>query len=383
MPSHAPIITSLYVHVPFCIHRCHYCDFYTVLLEEGRTAALVDGLIAELNLQRQTQHFEIDTVFIGGGTPTALPRDEFDSLLAALSQLLPEREVEFTVEANPATVDDAMLRTLIAGQVNRISFGAQSFVPGELAMLERAHGPAAIGQSVDKAVEAGIDNVSIDLIYGIPGQTLQSWKQSLASALRLPITHISAYSLTYEPNTPLTTKMRRGLVQKMDESHERELYETTMDYFEDAGFIQYEISNFARDGYYCKHNLAYWKSANWLGIGPSAASHVAGNRFKNIPSLARYLEMIEAGESAAVESERLPDRQRIGEAAMLLLRLNEGIDVTQFNRVYDTDVHELFAEPMAKFSGLGFLVTEGNVALTRQARFVADTILREFLTDGE
>lgn len=375
-------LAALYVHVPFCRRICGYCDFYHVPLKSNRQVVprLVSALIRELRQRAEQTDFAPRTIFIGGGTPTTLPPEELRRLLAACREF--GSPVEFTVEANPATVDDTIAETLVEGGVNRVSIGAQSFHQGELQFLDRDHQPDQVAATMATCRRHGLDNISLDLIFGVPGQTEQSWSQSLAAAVALGPQHLSCYGLTYESGTVLYDRLQRGRVERMENALEANLYELTIDQLAAADFEQYEISNFARDGAVCEHNLVYWRNEPYLGIGPSAAGYVAGERYKNAPDLAAYVERVEAGELPTMESERLDERAAAGETAMLELRLRSGLDRSRFVGRFGRDPLEVFAGAVERHATAGRLsVSEESVVLTRAGMLVADQVIGDFLAD--
>ena len=321
--SISPFIQGIYVHVPFCAHRCHYCDFFTLAGREEDRSAFVDRLIDELNAVPDGWFEDsLTSVFIGGGTPTLLSLDDLARLLGALKDRFVTGHTEFTVEANPETVTPQLAETLIAGGVNRVSLGAQSFDPGLLANLQRLHDPTRVGQVLSWLREAGLSRLSLDLIFAIPGQSLSQWQDDLEKAISLQPDHLSCYGLVYEPGTPLRHRLDRGDVSPVDEDLEAVMYEWTIKRLQEAGFEHYEISNWCRPGHACKHNLLYWRNRNWWAFGPSGSAHVGGWRWRNLPKLGRYLET--SGFSPVRDLEKLDEDGRIGERFMMGLRCLEG-----------------------------------------------------------
>lgn len=372
-------VRAIYAHVPFCQTICGYCDFYSVVYDKSATRPLVDALLAELDRHRSATPLDIQTLFVGGGTPTTLPPEELRRLLSAL-RACARREPEFTVEANPATVTAEKAAVLVECGVNRVSIGAQSFDPAELRVLDRIHRPAQVAQTVAICRAAGIRRVNLDLIFAVPGQTLDSWLRNLRTAVDLAPDHLSCYGLTYEPGTPLFDRLTAGAVSRLDADDEARMYEATIDALADAGYHQYEISNFARPGCECRHNLVYWENEPHVGLGPSAAGLVGGVRYKNVPDVAEYARTIRDGRWPRIHEERLPPDQRARETAVLGLRLNAGIDRARFSQRFGNDPARLFADPIARFAELGLVeVTDRAVRLTRRGRLVADTIVAEFV----
>lgn len=372
---------ALYAHVPFCRRLCGYCDFYSEVLDPAAAGPLVETLLRELagHLARHACRF--DTIFVGGGTPTVLPPTVLEHLLVGLgSHRDPGSPVEFTVEANPATVTAEVAEIMLGAGVNRVSIGAQSFQPAELRVLEREHSPDQVAQTVAACRRAGLEHISLDLIFGVPGQTLESWQQSLRAALALGPEHLSCYGLTYEPGTALTRRRDVGEIQPIDQDVEADMYELTQDTLAAAGLPQYEISNFARPGAECRHNLRYWHNQPYVGVGPAAAGFVDELRYKNVADTAAYVAAIRSGHSPWSEQEQLAPEQRARETAMLELRLVDGIDRRTFMTRFDRDPAELFAAAIERHARVGLLeVDEAGIRLTRAGRLLANTVIVDFL----
>ena len=381
-------LPALYVHVPFCFHKCHYCDFYSITRQSPeRMLRFVELVLRELELWRSAnaQTLRPRTIFFGGGTPSLLPFDAMDALLGGLRERLDLSSLdEWTIEVNPATTSPRYLQLLRGHGVNRLSMGAQSFEPDELKMLERHHDPADVERSVAFAREAGFERLNVDLIYAIPGQTLESFGRSLRRALALNLEHYSAYNLTYEPNTPMAVKQRLGQIATIDEATELAMLADARQTMADAGRPAYEVSNYARPGAECRHNLAYWTGQSYLGLGPSAASHVAGVRFKDQPHIGAWEAAIERGELPAIDVERLSPAQRAGEYLMLGLRLAAGVSDVDFAARFDRSLQEAFGPTIDRYVRVGMLDrADGRLRLTPAGIPVADAIAAEFLTSGD
>jgi oxygen-independent coproporphyrinogen III oxidase len=325
-------VRSLYVHTPFCVHKCHYCDFYSIVDTRDRQGVFVERLERELTAIAPAGRGEpLRTIFVGGGTPTLLRVDLWVRLLGHLRRVfnfagVDAGEAEFTVECNPETATRELFDVLRAGGVNRLSFGAQSFDPRHLKTLERWHDPANVGKAIELARSCGIMRQSLDLIFAIPGQTLEDWVSDLRIGLSLGTEHISCYGLVYEPNTAMTARLRKGEFARCDEELESEMFATTIEMIRGAGLDRYEVSNFAKPGAECRHNLAYWRQEQWLAAGPAASGHVAGHRWKNVPRLDDYLDFDDGGFAPIMDHEP-PDAMRAAtEKLMTGLRLREGID---------------------------------------------------------
>jgi oxygen-independent coproporphyrinogen-3 oxidase len=378
----APLqVDGLYLHIPFCFHKCHYCDFYSIVDNQDRHEQFVKHLTSELAAISPRLSGPISTIFVGGGTPTLLAAPLWRDLLAALGDNYHfADDLEFTVEANPETVAAELLDTFIAGgdlpAVNRISVGAQSFHPVHLKTLERWHDPVNVGKAVQAARAAGIENINLDLIFAIPGQTLDDWRRDLETALSLHPQHLSCYGLMYEPNTPMTARLKRGEFRPVDEDVEADMYSCTIDTLSSAGFEHYEISNWARPSRRCRHNLLYWHNKNWWPFGPAASGHINGWRWKNAPRLGDYL----AGPAIPYiqDVEHVGADTRIGETLMLRLRLIDGIPGDELNSLL---IHD---DPrrgvIDKYIRSGHLAQDvHSLRFTRKGLYLADTILADLL----
>lgn len=370
---------GLYIHVPFCETKCGYCDFFSVAVKDRKTIALVERLIRELELRLPGDHPEITTIFVGGGTPTILPVDELASLLSAVSRMVPPDAItEYTVEANPATVDDAKTIQLIEGGVTRISLGAQSFSPQELVVLERIHSPDDIRPSVETIRRHAPLPINLDLIFGIPGQSLVSWGESLRRTIELAPEHIACYGLTYEPNTRLTAIRNTGRLTPCDEYLEADMYLMMVETLAAAGYQQYEISNFAQPGFACLHNLGYWRNRPYVGVGPSAAGCINGRRYKNIADVNGYIRAMDDRGCAEAESEIIDQDMLILEMLMMQLRLVEGLSFEEFRSRTGCDPPALFNSELTRFRKLGLIaVSDTHVALTPQGRLVANAVIAD------
>ncbi len=380
----AAIIPALYVHIPFCFHKCHYCDFYSITRQEpDRMSRFVDRLLLEADQWMHTaQTLQPRTVFFGGGTPSLLPLLEMQRLIQGLRKRFDFADcIEWTVEANPATVTLDYCQMLAETGVNRISMGAQSFNAAELAILERHHNPDDVPRSLDIARRAGIRRLNLDLIYAIPGQTLSTWMNSLEQAIALNTDHLSCYGLTYEPNTPLAVRRRLGQIRSIVEpDSEIEMLRATRKRLAAAGFSAYEISNYSRPNQECRHNLHYWTGGDYLSLGPSAASHVQGCRWRNRPHLGEWENAVDSRQLPAVEVEFLPPLQRAGELAMLMLRLSTGITLSAFAARTGHDARTLFAEVIDRLAPHNLLiVSETSIRLSEAGLVVSDSIAAEFL----
>lgn len=374
---------GLYVHLPFCETKCGYCDFYSVPLEGRATAPVVERVRRELAARLADRTVQVKTVFFGGGTPTLLPIAELAELLTTVRQLVDVPALdEFTVEANPATVEDAKATLLVSLGVTRVSMGAQSFFPSELAALERLHSPEDIPSSVATLRRNGVGQINLDLIFGIPGQTLSTWGESLRRAMDLGPNHIACYGLTFEPGTRLTAQLRSGRVTACDENLEADLFLAAIDTLEAAGYRQYEISNFAQPSCESKHNLVYWRNEPYVAVGPSAAGCVGGRRYKNVPDIAAYIRMMDEQGHAEIESEVIEGEKLAMEMILMQLRLNEGLSVAAFRTRTGVDPRSAFGAALDRWVAQGYLVvSDTSIALTRAGRLVANRVITDLASE--
>lgn len=398
VPSRRPV-RSLYAHMPFCFHKCHYCDFYSIVDQQDRAAEFTDCLCIEVQrasawAKQSNRQYPLDTIFVGGGTPTLLPTDLWQRVLETLrtafdiSQMHPGGSGEFTVECNPETATPELMAALAAGGVNRLSIGAQSFDERHLKTLERWHDPANVARAIGLAKTAGIERVSVDLIYAIPGQTVDEAIADIDAAVSLGVEHVSAYSLTYEPGTAMTARLLRGEVDRIDDDTDAAMMEAVARHLAHLGFRRYETSNFARPGAECRHNLAYWRQRDWIAVGPSASAHIAGHRWKNIPRLATYLKAIGDGRAAPIIDHESPEPGRaLAECIMTGLRLSDGLDswaITARARVIDPSLPAHLNDEIAALRAKGLIRQRGprrleRWILTERGSMLADRIAADLM----
>ncbi|GAA1967009.1 radical SAM family heme chaperone HemW [Agromyces allii] len=378
---------GVYVHVPFCRVRCGYCDFNTYTASELRGARQVDyadQAIDEIRMSRRVLAASgapsraAETVFFGGGTPTLLPADDLVRMLGAVRDefgFAPGAEV--TTEANPDSVGPEDLIRLAEGGFTRVSFGMQSAVPHVLAALDRTHDPARVPLVVRWARDAGLD-VSLDLIYGTPGESLDDWRRSVDAVVAERPDHVSAYALIVEDGTKLARQIRRGELAQPDDDLEADMYELADTAFAEAGFEWYEVSNWANDAAHrSRHNLGYWRGDDWWGVGPGAHSHVGGVRWWNAKHPAAYAERLAAGHSPAVGREVLDAPTRETERVLLLTRIREGIDIASLHTGGRHAVAGLIADELVDAKA----ALAGGLTLTRRGRLLADAVVRRLLED--
>jgi oxygen-independent coproporphyrinogen-3 oxidase len=369
---------AAYVHVPFCVHRCGYCDFTLVARRDDLIGAYLEAL--EFDLKTLGEPKTVETLFLGGGTPTHLPPGDLERLLGLVREWFPlDTGYEFSVEANPAGLTNDKIQILADAGVNRVSLGAQSFDSGVLKFLERDHTPTDIIQAVE-GLRQHIANVSLDLIFGVPGQSLERWQSSLQSALALEPLHLSTYGLTFEKGTAFWTRLSHGAIARTPEDLERAMYALAMDRLSSAGFEQYEISNFAKPGFRCRHNITYWRALPYYGFGPGAARYLSGKREMNHRSVTTWIKRLLAGESPIMDAEELSPEDRARELCVLGLRMSEGIDRQAFQDRTGYALEDLAGDAIRKHLDTGLLEqTDTHLRLTREGRFVADSIVGDFL----
>jgi oxygen-independent coproporphyrinogen-3 oxidase len=372
-----PAPRAVYIHVPFCRHRCGYCNFSVVAGRDDLVARFLDAIDCEL---APLDCPSIDTVFIGGGTPTHLSNDQLQRLLDLIRARFDLVDsVEWTVEANPEDIDDRVLAILRNAGVNRLSLGVQSFDDQKLNRFERGHsGDEAV--AVIEQVAAQIPNLSIDLIFGCPGESLRVWQSDLDTALALPISHLSTYSLTFEKGTSFWNRRRRGQLTPVTESLEVEMFNLTRQKIVSQGMPQYEISSFARPGMRCRHNIVYWEGRGWFAAGPGAARFVGGRREVNHRSTTTYLKRIESGICPTAERDVISPEEHARERAAFGIRMIDGIDLSAISADTGVDLKACIGAEIERFIQSGWLTeSAGRVQLTEQGVLFADAVARDLL----
>jgi oxygen-independent coproporphyrinogen-3 oxidase len=376
---------AAYIHIPFCAHHCGYCDFAIAVGKEHQIELYLDALSIELATVGSPQ--PVQTIFLGGGTPTYLSSTQLQRLLAEVRRwLVPAAGAEISIEANPGTLDADKVAVLADHGVTRVSLGAQSFHPHLLRVLERDHSPEDVPRAVER-ISRRIPQVSLDLIFAAPGQTEIQWRNDLARALALEPDHVSTYGLTYEKGTPLWKQRQRGEVQVLDEDAELNLYRIGIDTLEAAGFEQYEISNFARHGpgrdgltRRSRHNQVYWANEAYFGFGMGAARYVMGRRELNTRNLDTYIRRLLSGESATFQSEELDPWERARETMAVQLRRAEGIKREAFHEQTGQDLDTVAGNALVQLVELGLLDDNGTrVRLTRVGKYVADGVIERLM----
>ncbi len=371
---------EIYLHIPFCVRKCEYCDFLSFAAEKSRYRDYGKALEAEAeNCLLPSGSYEVSTVFFGGGTPSLFPGEEIGRILETLRGRFDFRpEAEISLEANPGTVTGDKLGLYRQAGINRISFGCQSTENEELRRLGRIHSYEDFLESWQLAGEAGFTNRNIDLMSGLPGQTLASWERSLRQVAALEPEHISAYSLIVEEGTPFYEK--QGALNLPGEEEERQMYEITHEILEQYGFCQYEISNYARPGYACRHNLGYWRGKEYLGLGLGASSLLGHSRYQNTRDFRLYLE--KSADTGAIrrETETLELRDRQAEYMILGLRLTQGVSREEFRRRFGQDLDQVYGPVVDRYVKMGLLEErEGWIRLTRRGISLSNTVMADFL----
>lgn len=383
---------GLYAHIPFCAAKCGYCDFNSYAHHEHLIPAYASALLDDASLWADaTGGRRVETVFFGGGTPTLNPGAESARIVDGLRQLFHiEPYAEVSIEANPGSITTGHLAGLCRAGFNRLSIGVQSFDDAELAQLDRIHTADEAREAIASACAAGFDNVNVDLIYGLPEQKLSSWQRTLDVAIALAPDHISAYALTVEDGTPLARDVARGRVPAPDGDAQAEQYEWTQDRLAAAGYEHYEISNWARPGRRCRHNLIYWQNREYLGLGAGAHSFLGGVRFSSVLLPQRYIDLVAASTAARASGtddllhlasrESIDTETSIADALILGLRLCDGVDLAAFAGRYGRLVSELHGDLIDEFTGYGLLeVTDTHLRLTPRGRLLSNELFVRLL----
>ncbi|OGF50940.1 MAG: hypothetical protein A2231_06605 [Candidatus Firestonebacteria bacterium RIFOXYA2_FULL_40_8] len=372
---------GLYVHIPFCLSKCRYCDFNSYPVSDFREVIsyYTDTLLEELRIK--AKDIPVKTVFIGGGTPTVLPEVELDKILTGLSKFAKIIEnAEFSVEANPGTLTLNKLKMMRKAGVNRLSIGMQSTDDKVLKLFGRPHDYKKFLESYKMVRDAGFTNVNIDLIFGAPGQKLSGIKKDLERTVNLFPEHISIYNLILEEGTPLCVDVKKGVLSPLSENLEADMYYFIKDYLEKAGYKHYEISNFAKHGKECEHNKIYWKNEDYLGVGAGASGKIGLNRTENIEDVKQYIVLIKDIKNDILRNQKISRETEISETVFLSLRMLEGLNLTTFKERFGKDFFILFEKQYNKLLDLKLLKEEnGSVKLTRTGLFLSNEVFVEFV----
>ena len=368
---------ELYIHIPFCVKKCDYCDFLSGPADAGRQRDYVEALKKEIKNCGDFAAYQVSSVFIGGGTPSILPGEMISDIMETVREKFDiYSDAEISIEANPGTVDWKKMEIYRKSGINRISFGCQSADNRELKMLGRIHTWEDFQESYQIARDAGFANINVDLMSGLPGQTLASWETTLRKIANLQPEHISAYSLIIEEGTPFAEKN----LNLPDEDEERTMYENTHEILESLGYHQYEISNYARNGRECRHNLGYWKRTEYLGLGLGSSSLVNETRFSNTSDMERYLKNCGNPEFIREQQEKLSVEDQMAEYMILGLRMMKGVSVTKFKEKFGCELYEIYGEIIGKYIKMELLEKEGDyLHFTRRGISVSNPVLADFL----
>jgi putative oxygen-independent coproporphyrinogen III oxidase len=378
------LVKSAYFHIPFCAQICYYCDFNKVFFQGQPVDEYLQAMEREMKKTVEVFPAErLDTLFVGGGTPTVLEMKQLDFLLESIYKhfRFSKDEVEFTFEANPNELSKEKLQLLKAAGVNRLSFGVQTFHDSLLKTIGRTHRYDDVIRTISLAQEVGFDNISIDLMYGLPNQTLPQFQEDLEIAFSLDIQHISAYSLIIEPKTVFYNLWRKGTLPLPSEEEEAEMYEEAMRQMELHGYQQYEISNYARTGFQSRHNLTYWNNEEYYGIGAGAHSYVDGVRRVNIGPIKQYIAKVQETGLPYREVHRVTWMEQMEEEMFLGLRKTEGVSKRRFSEKFGRDMHDVFGAAIRAERQKGLLEeTDTHVRLTRRGRLLGNEVFQAFLT---
>jgi oxygen-independent coproporphyrinogen III oxidase len=381
-PDVAPVRDEpigLYIHVPFCASICEYCNFNRSLLDEGLKRRYVRAVIREIESVPAPR--SVDTIYFGGGTPSLLEPVDVAAIIEACARRFDvATSSEVTLEANPETVTEARLEGFRSAGINRLSFGVQSFKDDELRRLGRLHDAARARSAVQEARQARFDNISLDLMMWLPGQTMEDWRVSLASLVALSPEHASLYLLELYPSAPLSARMTREGWSQAPDDDAADMYLLAMEQLDRAGYRQYEISNVARPGFESRHNLKYWTDGEWVGIGCGAHSTLGHVRWNNRASTVDYVNRVEAGESPVAATRVLSPDDQVSEALFMELRLSEGVDLVRIERRYGVDVRTRWGAELARFEEAGLLVCDRErMRLTREGMLLSNEVMSAFL----
>jgi oxygen-independent coproporphyrinogen III oxidase len=377
-------MAGIYIHIPFCKTLCSYCDFYHIISQKDYQD-FVEALVRESVLRREyTGNEDISTIYIGGGTPSVLSVEEINAILVNIRKTYPVVDsCEITIELNPDDINKDYLKSLKDTGVNRVSLGIQSWRDADLKFLNRRHNAAQAAFALEETIKAGFQNLTIDLIWGIPGLTLQDWSSNLDFSLSFDIQHLSAYHLTIEPGTVFWKMKKKGLLSEIDEEESNAQFHLLIEKAELAGFIQYEISNFGKPGYFSIHNSNYWKQVNYLGLGPSAHSFNGYSRQWNVRDVRKYIKSVNSG-SPFFEREELDKKTRFNEYIMTSLRTMWGIDLDYVEHTFDKEGYDYIVNLAGKLINYGLMKPDKKtLVLTNQGKMISDNIISELMLPGE
>jgi len=371
---------GLYIHIPYCLHKCGYCDFNSHPENQEESIYYVDALTQELR-SYSPKKYNVTSVFLGGGTPTILLPLQLKHILKTAQQVFNfKTDCEITIEANPATIKLQNLQEIRETGYNRISIGVQSFDQKELQLLERVHSEKEIHSTIHRARSANFKNLSMDLIFALPDQTTEKWHSNLKQAIAKKPEHLSTYNLTIEPETAFFKLNQKGKITLPNEDTQLEMFDTTIRILKDAGYQHYEISNFSKPGMESQHNINYWNNGEYIGIGAGASSYLNGERFKNTKLPSKYIREIKVNKSAIETREKLEPINAMGETLMLGLRLLKGVSIDAFERRFQVSFDKLYGKTLDQLFHKELITYNQNrIALSKKGLFLADSVILQFM----
>ena len=372
---------SLYIHIPFCAQKCLYCDFPSFARKDHLRKAYIEALNKEIiNLREKHNNLEINTIFIGGGTPSVLESNELECLLKEIAKLNMAKDIEYSMECNPGNLTEEKLEVMKKYGVNRISMGLQAKQDNLLKGLGRIHNYKTFKENFLLAKKVGFNNINVDLMFGLPNQSLNEWEETLREIISLEPAHISAYSLIIEEGTTFYNLYENDKLKLPTEEEERKMYHLAKKILEENGFNQYEISNYAKEGKECRHNLAYWNMDNWIGVGSASASYINGKRIKNISSVEKYINSINEKREAVEEIINNSKNDNMEEFMFMGLRKINGIDENEFKNRFSMNINNVYGEIINKYIDEGLLIREsGRIFLSEKGIEISNIIMADFL----
>lgn len=372
---------SLYIHIPFCAQKCLYCDFPSFARKDHLRKAYIEALNKEIiNLREKHNNLEINTIFIGGGTPSVLESNELECLLKEIAKLNMAKDIEYSMECNPGNLTEEKLEVMKKYGVNRISMGLQAKQDNLLKGLGRIHNYKTFKENFLLAKKVGFNNINVDLMFGLPNQRLNEWEETLREIISLEPAHISAYSLIIEEGTAFYNLYENDKLKLPTEEEERKMYHLAKKILEENGFNQYEISNYAKEGKECRHNLAYWNMDNWIGVGSAAASYINGKRIKNISSVEGYINSINEKREAVEEIINNSKNDNMEEFMFMGLRKINGIDENEFKNRFSMNINDVYGEILNKYIDEGLLIRKsGRIFLSEKGIEISNVIMADFL----
>ena len=372
---------SLYIHIPFCAQKCLYCDFPSFARKDHLRKAYIEALNKEIiSLREKHNNLEINTIFIGGGTPSVLEADELECLLKEVAKLNMAKDIEYSMECNPGNLTEEKLEVMKNYGVNRISIGLQAKQDNLLKGLGRIHNYKTFKENFLLAKKVGFNNINVDLMFGLPNQRLNEWEETLREIISLEPAHISAYSLIIEEGTAFYNLYENDKLKLPTEEEERKMYHLAKKILEENGFNQYEISNYAKEGKECRHNLAYWNMDNWIGVGSAAASYINGKRIKNISSVEEYINSINEKGEAVEEIINNSKNDNMEEFMFMGLRKINGIDENEFKNRFSMNINDVYGEILNKYIDEGLLIRDsGRIFLSEKGIEISNIIMADFL----